>query len=178
MNSHLSHFMTTIGVEKTLIIASGQYAMRDYVEISEDVAFFFLEDSLLNRSDATEKERLRATITKCGYTQLVFLGVLDEEMRCRLAFQSSYHSLRSGLNFKTTLLPRSAKPLNGLHLSYALLEQHVASQCGYLMEFRFIAKMVKRNQLNVRGIVGTLDPEEYKIVFNNGVRYNDFVSMN
>jgi hypothetical protein len=177
MNS-LIHLMTLIGVEKTLIIASGQYAAHDYVEISDDIIFFFLADHMISRSDAAEKERLRSTIARCGCTQVVFLGVLDEEMRCRLSFQSSYHTLRTGLHFKTSLLPKHAEAIRSTHLAHALLEQHVATQCGNLMDFAFIARRVRKGKLNVRGIVGTLDAEEYKTVFRNGVRYNDFVSMN
>ncbi|HTF22065.1 MAG TPA: hypothetical protein VK658_28485 [Chryseolinea sp.] len=177
MNS-LINFMTMIGVEKTLIIACGRLPMRDYIDISDDVSFFFLPDHMLLRYDACEKEQLQTAIDKCGCTQVVFLGMLDDEMKCRLTFQSTLHTLRAGLHFNTALLPKDGTVITTRLRIQALLEQHVATQCSYLMEYHFVGKKVRNGQLTVRGIVGTPEAENYSTVFCNGVRFNDFVSMN
>src|SRR6188508_2665525 len=101
----LINLMTEIGVDRTLIIACGQYVMYDYIEISDDVAVFVLPENMLRQYDTHEKEQLQLILDKHGCTQVVILGLLDEEMKCRLAFQSTLHSLRTGLRFKTALLP-------------------------------------------------------------------------
>ena len=170
--------MTVIGVEKTLIIACGQYAMRDYIEITDHVALFFLPENMLRRYDVQEKDQLQSILDNGGCTQVVILGLLDEDMKCRLAFQSTLHSLRAGLQFKSALLPADAGVLDKHMRNKALLEQHVAAQCGYLMEYHFVGKKVKNGQLSVRGIAGSSEGENFKTVFCNGARFNDFVSMN
>lgn len=177
MNS-LINLMTVIGVGKTLIISCGNYAMRDLVEVSDDVALFFLPENMLRRYDVREKDQLQRIIDKCRCTQVVILGLLDDEMKCRLAFQSTLYTLRSGLLFKTALLPGDGHVLPTAIRNQALLEQHVAAQCGYLMDYHFVGKQVRNGLLSVRGIVGTSDGEPYKTVFCNGARFNDFVSMN
>ena len=174
----LINLMTEIGVDRTLIIACGQYVMYDYIEISDDVAVFVLPENMLRQYDTREKEQLQLILDKHGCTQLVILGLLDEEMKCRLAFQSTLHSLRTGLRFKTALLPNDNSVITTARRYQALLEQHVATQCSYLMEYHFVRKQVKKGALTVRGIVRTSEAKSYRTVFHNGVRFNDFVSMN
>lgn len=167
-----------IGIKRTLIITCGQYGLSEAIEHSDDVSYFFLSRNMLQRYDIREKDRLQAAIEKSGCTQVMFLGVLDEEMQCLLDLHSSLHSLRSGLRFKTPLLPGEAEILRPQFRNRALLEQHVETQCGFLMGFHFIAGRVKNGTLSIFGVVGTPELHDCKTVFRNGVRFNDLVSMN
>jgi hypothetical protein len=177
MNS-LINLMTVIGVDKTLIIACGKYAMREYIALSDAVAFYFLSGNMLKVHDSGEKGELQAVIECSGCTQIVFLGLLDESMQTRLRRHVSLHSLRAGLRFETPLLPRNTDVLATHTRDQVLLEQHVSSQCSSLMEYHFIRERVAMGQLRVRGIVGTPEGENHRTVFKNGILYNDLVSMN
>lgn len=170
--------MTMIGVEKTLIIACGEYAMQDYSGMSEDVVVYCLAGQMLQRYDSRERDQLRAVIDACKCTQLIFLGALDEGMYARLDRNSALYPLRKGLCFDTHLLPKGAQTIPLKNRYRALLEQHVASQCAELMEYHFIRHNVQKGLMNVRGVVGTPYGEDHKTVFLNGVRCNDLISMN
>jgi hypothetical protein len=174
----LINLMTVIGVDRTLIIACGQYAMYDYIEISDNVALFVLPDNMLRQYDSREKEQLQRILDKHRCTQVVILGLLDEEMKWQLAFQSNLHTLRAGLRFRDALLPKGDRVITTTMRYQTLLEQHVATQCSYLMEYHFVGKQVTKGALTVRGIIRTSDEKNYRTVFHNGVRYNDLVSMN
>ena len=178
MNS-LINLMTVIGVEKTLIIACGQYAMSDYIEYTDDVSLFYLPNNILQRYDAREKARLQEAIDKCQCSQVVFLGLLDEETQRLLSVHNSLHSLRAGFCYNTKLLPVNVQPVISECLRMrALLEQHVETQCSYLMDFHFITHKVKTGKLSIRGVVGSPELNDCTTVFCNGVRFNDLVSMN
>ena len=170
--------MTTIGVEKTLIIACGNYAMQDYSQLSDDVIFYRLPEKMLQQFDSRERERLRDVIEASGCRQLILLGALDETMYSRLNHESAFHSLRKGLCFNTKLLPNGNQPLSGPLRFRALLEHHIASQCAQLMDYHFIKRNVAKRLLSVRGVVGTPYREDHKTVFLNGVRCNDLIAMN
>ena len=170
--------MATVGVRRTLIITNRGYAESHFFDNSEEVAPFFLGDNMLHRYDDIEKERLQTSIELSGCSQVVFLGILDNDMRKVLLHHASLYAVRAGFTFKTPLLSgRSAITEPHLYLR-ALLEQHVMTQCNHLMEFHFIRERIKKGQLVVRGIAGSQDGEDFKTVFTNGVRFNDLGSSN
>ncbi|MGC3948040.1 MAG: hypothetical protein QM762_26620 [Chryseolinea sp.] len=177
MNS-LINLMAMLGVQKTLIIAGGKFAENNYCEISDDVSLFFLPDNMLHRYDAREKARLQMIIEKSQCSQVIYIGMLDDEMKFLLSYNSALHSLRAGLLFKTPLLPQKQDGMDDQVRIAALLEQHVMTQCNHLMDFHFVREKIRKGELSVKGIVGTSDTEEFKVVFTNGVRFNDFASMN
>jgi hypothetical protein len=174
----LINLMTVIGVDRTLIIACGQYLMYDYIEICDDVTLFVLPENMLRQYDSHEKEQLQLILDKHGCTQIIILALLDEDMKCQLAFQSSLHTLRAGLRFRNALLPNGDRVITEAMRYQVLLEQHVATQCSYLLDYHFVGKQVKKGVLTVRGIVRTSEAKNYRTVFHNGVRFNDLVSMN
>ena len=173
----LINLMTVVGVDRTLIITCGQYTMHDYIEISDNVTLFVLPENMLRRFDSREKDKLQLMIDAHGCTQVIILGVLDEEMKCRLDFQITLHTLRAGLRFKTAILPNDDSVITTATRYRMLLEQHVATQCSYLMEYHFVSKKVNKGALTVRGIVRTSEAKSYRTVFHNSVRCNDLVSM-
>jgi carbonic anhydrase len=177
MNS-LINLIGLVSVEKTLIITGGKYADSKYLGFLDEVSIFTLPDNLLHRYDPKQKARLQKAIEETKCTQIIFLGMLDLEMEHFLASSLSLHSVRAGLRFKTPLLPTNENGIEYHQRSFALLEQHVMTQCNHLMEFYFVKEKIKNGQLSVRGIVGTSNTDTFKTVFTNGIRFNDLPSMN
>lgn len=177
MNS-LINLMAIVGVRRTLIITNREYAESHFFDNTEDVAPFFLDDNMLHRYDELEMKRLQASIERSGCVQVVFLGILDDDMRKLLLHHTSLYAVRAGLNFKTPLLPNRNTIVEQHLYIHALLEQHVMTQCNHLMELHYIREKIRKGHLVVKGIAGSPNGEDFKTVFTNGVRFNDLVSSN
>lgn len=179
MNS-LVNLMSMIGVQKTLIIACGDYSLNRYLEYNDRVFIYFLPDRMLRKHDALEKGRIQHFIESKECTQIVFVGTMDESLIARIKYSDAFQSLRAALRFNVKLWMRNTETglLSSSRYNQLLVELHVITQCNDLMDYYFIRERVEKKQLHVRGLVGELQEEYIKSIFYNGITYNDITSMN
>jgi hypothetical protein len=172
--------MSIIGVEKTLIIACGDYGLSRYLEYNDRVFIYFLPESMLQKHDALEKGRIQHSIESKECTQIVFVGSLDESLIARIKYSDAFQSLRAALRFNVKKWMRNAETglLSSSRYNQLLVELHVITQCHGLMEYYFIKDRVEKKQLHIRGLVAELHEEYVKSIFYNGITYNDTTSMN
>lgn len=170
-----------IGVEKTLIIAYGDFGLKKFLEFKEQVFICFLPGSELQQYDERETERIRHFIENKECKQVVFVGTMDQTMINKMHQADSLSGLRAALYFNQHM---SIADDNGKNIfsdavwDQLMLERHVLTQCTRLMEYYFVRQRVERRELKVRGIVAALQEEQLKPIFCNGIKYNDIISMN
>ncbi len=176
----LINLMSMIGLQKTLIIACGGSNLTKYLEFNDRVFIYFLPMARLLHQDYLEKSRIQHFVESKECRQIVFVGTANQFLVDRLLGDPSHQTLRSGLQFNVSpwLKEGEGNILPAYLKNQLLVELHVITQCKYLMEYYFIRERVERNELELRGIVAMMEEEYVKPVYQNGVIFNDIISMN
>ncbi|MEO5977690.1 MAG: hypothetical protein ABIS36_14385 [Chryseolinea sp.] len=176
----LINIMSVIGVQKTLIIACGDYGLHRYLENNDRVFVYFLPEKMLQKHDPLEKERIQHFVERKNCTQIVFVGTMDESLIARIKYSDTFQSLRASLKFNIKPWMRNHETglLSSSRYNQLLLELHVITQCNSLMEYYFIRERIEKKKFHIRGLVGDLQEEYIKSIFYNGITYNNITSMN
>ena len=176
----LVNLMSVIGVEKTLVIACGDYGLEKTIELNDSVFVHFLPDNMLQRHDYAEKGKIQNYIETKNCTQIVFVGTLGPTLVKSLLRGSSLRLLREAIKFdlQPILMHKSKAILAPPVQDQMLVELHVISQCNTLLDYYFIRERVENRQLDIRGIVAGAEEQMLKTIYYNGFVYNDLLSMN
>ena len=172
--------MSVIGTVKTLIIACGACELNRYVEFSGRIFIYSLPHTALQEYDTLEKGRIQYYIESKECKQVVFVGPIEQNLVDQLLQNDLLQSIHAKLKFNLSVFlgDQDKAVLSKSTRDQMLIELHVISQCSLLMEYYFIRERVENGQLRVQGIVTEMQDEQFKPIFNNGITYNDIISMN
>ena len=169
-----------IGVEKTLIISCGESGLNKSIEFDDRIFIYTPADGTLHHHDHREKERIQYYVESKECKQIIFASSIEQNLIDRILHEDSLRSIRKALKFnlKVFLRDQDKEIMPTSIRNQLLVELHVIAQCSHLMDYYFIRGPVQRKQLQIRGVVSTLQEGQFKPVFHNGIIYNDIISMN
>lgn len=169
-----------IGSEKTLVISSSEFGIEKYEEFQDKIFVHFVPGSRLLRYDSDQRELLQEHIEKKSCSQLIFVGSMDPALMARLQNDDSVCSLNSAVTFnmKPLLRAKHDKAIDPGIKTQILIELNTISQCKLLLDYFFIRERVEKNKLQVKGLVTEFGTDRLKSVFQNGIVYNDLLTLN
>lgn len=176
----IGNLMAMIGAQKTLIIACDACGLSKFRVISDKVFIHVVSGSELQQHDPEEKERIQYFVENKRCSQVIFLGSIEQHIIDRILNGNAQSELSACIKFNTSVLLRN-KASNILSLplrDQMLTELTVISQCRILMDYYFIRSRVENKLLLIRGVIAETPTEQFKVLFQNGIVYNDMISMN
>jgi len=178
--NNLVNLISMAGIEKTLIIAFGEYGLDKHVEFDDRIFIYSLAESRLQNHDPLEKGQIQYFIESRQCTQVVIVGSIEQHLVDRLMRCESIQSPAAFLKFNMQVFFKNQgkEILPGALRDQILVEQHIISQCNLLIDYYFIRDRVEKEQLQVKGFIAERTEEHLKPIFSNGITYNNIISMN
>ena len=178
--NNLVNFMSMVGTEKTLIIAFGEHGLNKHVDFDDRIFIYALSDSNLQNHDPLEKAQIQYFIESKECTQVVIVGSVEQHLVDRLKRCESIQSPAASLKFNiNAFLKNKDKQIpSGALYDQILVEQHIISQCNLLIDYYFIRDRVENELIQIKGFIEEQTDEHLKLIFWNGIIYNDIISMN
>ena len=172
--------MAMAGMDKTLIIACGEYGISKHMEFNDRIFIYALSASTLSNHDPLEKGKIQYYIESKECKRVVIVGSVHQHLIDRLVSSESLLSPAASLKFNTKVFLRNQdrEILPETLRDHMLVELHVISQCNLLMDYYFIRERVMNAELQIRGVVTEQAEGHLKEIFYNGNIYNDIISMN
>ena len=172
--------MSMAGVEKTLIIACGEYGMNKHIEFNDRIFIYALSGNTLQTHDPMQKGTIQYYIESRDCKQVILVGSMDQDLINHISQNESDESPAAALKFNLQVVLRNQnKAILPTALNNQLLvELHVIKQCTSLMDYFFVRERVENNHLHVRGFIASSMAEPLKQIFYNGITHNDIISMN
>jgi len=178
--NNLVNLMSMVGVEKTLIIACGEYGMNKHIEFNDRIFIYALSGNTLQAHDPMQKGTIQYYIESRECTQVILVGALDQDLVNHIAQNESDESPAAALKFNLQVFLRNQTNaiLPTALQNQLLVELHVIKQCTLLFDYFFVRERVENARLQIRGFIAISKPEPLKQIFYNGITYNDIISMN
>jgi len=172
--------MAMAGMDKTLIIACGEYGICKHFEFNDRIFIYALSASMLSNHDPLEKGKIQYYIESKECRRVVIVGSVHQHLIDRLVSSESLLSPAASLKFNTKVFLRNQDKeiLSETLRDQMLIELHVINQCNLLMDYYFIRERVTKSELQIRGAVIEQAEGHVKEIFFNGTIYNDIISMN
>jgi len=166
--------------ENTLLICSMEFGITKYTEFRDNTFIHFVPGSRLLRYDPDQREVLQYYVERKQCSQLIFVGTRDLKFMEQIQSDETLHHLRSTLNFHLTkFLKHPHKTILAPDIQMQMLiELNVIQQCKLLMDYFFINERVEKNTLQVKGVVTEIFTDQLKSIFQNGIVYNDILTLN
>lgn len=176
----LSYLLPLIGNRKTLVITCHECGLRLQDDAYEQVYTYFSLGSMLCRHDHFQQESIRYFLETKGCTQIIVAGHLHCSVLDRILRDMSSDALLATLKFNLeNLLKNNHASILPENIRETMLtELNTIQQGKILMEYHFIREAVSLEALNVMGIVIDGHPDNVRVIFQNGVTFNDHISMN
>ena len=172
--------MSMVGVEKTLIIACGEYGLNKHIEFNDRIFIYALSGNSLQAHDPMQKGTIQYYIESKDCRQVILVGSINQDLINHIAQSESDESAAAALKFNLQVFLRNQnKAILSTALNNQLLvELHVIRQCTLLLDYYFVHERVENAKLQIRGFIASSKPEPLKQIFYNGITYNDIISMN
>jgi hypothetical protein len=178
--NNLVNLMSMVGVEKTLIIACGEYGLNKQIEFKDRIFIYVLSESMLQNQNPLEKGRIQYYIESKECKQVIIVGSVEQNLIGRIIQNESDQSPFASLKFNLAIFLRNQNKaiVPTVLRDQMLIELHVTAQCAMLMDYYFVRERIENSELQVRGFVTEPGEENLKPIFCNGTIYNTIISMN